>query len=301
MRWTAVLTFSAIGLMTRPSSAQLGEIRPVSVGYEYYAPVTYMPNGAKLTFNTYRASLSTPFALTPKTFLVPSLSYQLIDADSPGDQRASADLHNITLGHILAHKFSERWRGILGVNFGIASSLAGPVTGADLYVSGNVLAMYQLTSDFSVGAGIAYDRRTGSITPVPLGALYWEPVRSFAIRGVIPSSLYVTWRPVEPLTLELMSALDGQRFHLSDRAWGDHQATVAYSLLKVGAGARFHFGKLVHLEVLGGIVTARRFELFVDDRSTVDGAIPTAPFAGINLWFGTSGWRSDLKRAEGTK
>ncbi len=296
MRWPALLAFMLVSLVSTTSLAQLGELRPVSAGYEYYAPVSFRPNGSKLAFDTYRANAGFPFALTPKTFIIPSVGYQLVHAHNTGEQSGSTDLHNITVGHTLARSFSDRWFGILMVNFGVASNLAGPLTGADLYVSGNVIAMYKIGSAFSIGAGVAYDRRTGSITPVPLGALYWEPVRNFAVRGVIPSSAYVTWRPATLVTLELMSALDGQRFHLSDRSWGDRDASVAYSLVKVGAGARVHFGKLAHLELLGGAVVARRFELFVDDRSDAGGTIPPAPFFGVNLWLGTSGWQSDLPR-----
>ena len=149
----------------------------------------------------------------------------------------------------------------------MASNLAGDLSRADFFATGTALGLYILSPTFSVGAGVGYDGRTGKVMPLPLGAIYWEPVPNFAIRGLVPAAMNVSWRPKRFLTLELTETLDGQRYHLSNPAFGMQKGELAYSLVKLGAGARFHFGTLIHLEILGGAIVRRRFEVFLDRES----------------------------------
>lgn len=298
-RVTVVAALAGIALCA-PSraSAQLGELRPVNLGYEYYGPATYIP-GVRVAFHTYRANITVPFSINETTYMLPTVSYQNVSPHVSGvDEDAGGALHNISLGALLIHKFSDKWFGIAGVTGGIASNLRADLSRSDFFVSGNVVGLYALTKQVSLGAGVAYDARTGTISPIPLGVISWEPIDTFAIRATLPVSTLVAWRPWRPLTLQLTATLDGQRYNLSEERNGGHTGALAYSLIKLGPGARLHFNKLIHLELLGGAVVARRFERFVDGHSIGSASMPPAPYVGFSLWLGGSGWQSDLPPPE---
>jgi hypothetical protein len=49
----------------------------------------------------------------------------------------------------------------------------------------------------------------------------------------------------------------------------------------------------LHTRFTGGVVLFCRFETYVDDISQGDLDVGRGPFAGLELWFGPSGWSSD--------
>lgn len=286
----------ALGLLASPGAhAQLGgEFRPVNVGYEYHAPVDYARR-SQLDFHVYRADIAAPITLREKkTYFFPSFNFQGMSVGDAGpDAKVDLDLRLITVGTMLIHRVSDKWMGIVRTNYGIASDLAAPVSGQDFYFTGNALALYAFKPQFSLGAGVSYDQRTGNIMPIPLAALYWEPVKNFAVRGVVPASLFVSYRPARPLTLQLTGAFEGQRYHVSSDgvAPQGRKGSLAYSIIRAGAGARVHFSKWLHFEAIAGALVMRRFELFVDDQSRGHGFLPVGPYVGTSLWVGTSGWK----------
>jgi hypothetical protein len=68
---------------------------------------------------------------------------------------------------------------------------------------------------------------------------------------------------------------------------------VAHSVTKLGPSVTLHWTEWFHTRLAGGVVLDRRFELYVDDISRGDLDVNQGPYAGLELWFGPSGWSSD--------
>ncbi|HEX5655637.1 MAG TPA: DUF6268 family outer membrane beta-barrel protein [Polyangiales bacterium] len=247
--------------------------------------------GGKVGFQVFKGLLSLPIPLGQRTHLIPLLGYEHIRVDTSGETLGhDGNLHAATFGLSLAHRFNDRWTGIVGGTTGPASNVAGELSSHDLFWTLNALALYTSSPAFTFGFGGSYDQRLGMPLPVPLLSLRWEPTGKFSIRGTAPSALYVSVRPLRALTLQLTASLGGQRYHLSNREYDGTDTRLAYSLVKLGGGTRIHFGEKVHLELLAGYLVARRFEKIVDDDSQGKDFLPPGAFFGGSLWFGQGGW-----------
>jgi hypothetical protein len=300
-RFVGVTLGAAAGALALPATAQVGEFKPTYAGYEYLAPAELRaPDAApdaEASFHTFEAGVGVPLLLDGEnSFLVPGLRYQLMDVSIAGDGGDSAEvdaLHSMLASVGYYQRFSERWAMFALLGAGFASDFEASPNSDDLVVSAQAIGLYQFSRDFTLGAGVGYDRRTGDVTPLPLLALDFQPSERFMIKGVVPASLGVRYRVLPPLTLGLEAALDGERYNLHAGREGDETVEVAYSAVKLGVSATVHATKSLHARVLGGAALRRRFEVFVDDESLGDIEVAPGPFVGLELWFGQSGWRSD--------
>lgn len=286
----------------RSAHAQLGDLKIASAGYEYYpnarAKRTMLnPDGADAAFQVFKASLSVPIVLEKdRTILIPGFRYSLLDIiqdeqSLARDQTPVDALHAMLLKLGLFHYFNDTWGMYVAVSGGLAGDLSGDLSGDDFVIAGQLMGLWTIVPEFTLGAGIGYDRRTGTVSPLPLIAIDWQPTPVFMIRGVVPESLAFRWRTAEWLTLGVEGALEGERYHLSERI-GVENVEVAYRVVKVGVGATVHWNPWFHTRLYGGAAAARRFEVFVDDDSQGDLKVETGPFAALELSIGPSGWKS---------
>lgn len=304
--WFALLAAACLATTGGAHAQQLGDFKLASAGYEYYpnakAKLTSLnPDGGDAAFQVFTAALTVPIVLEKdRTILIPGFRYSMLDIiqdqDSLARNQTPVDaLHSLMLKLSLLHNFNEHWGVFVSVSGGIASDLAGSLAGDDFVVAAQALALWTIIPDFTLGAGIGYDRRTGSVSPLPLIGLDWQPSPVFMIRGVVPQSLAIPYRALNWLTLGLEGALEGERYHLSDRP-GDENVEVAYRVVKVGAAATVHWTRFLHTRLYGGAATLRRFEVFIDDDSRGDLKLETGPFVGIELALGPSGWKADEEK-----
>jgi hypothetical protein len=296
----AFVSACAVFSATETAEAQLGDLKIASAGYEYYPTAqakrtSLNPDGADAGFQIFKASLSVPIPLGEHTIFIPGFRYSMLDilqdeGSLARDQTPVDALHAMLVKAAILHYFNESWGMYAAVSGGIASDLAGDLSTDDLVVSGQLLALWTVLPEFTLGAGIGYDRRTGNVGPLPLVAIDWQPTPVLMIRGVLPESLAFRWRTAQWLTLGLEGALEGERYHLSDRP-DVEEVEVAYRVVKMGAAATVHWNPWFHTRLYGGAAVARRFEVFVDDDSQGDLKVETGPFAGIELSIGPSGWK----------
>ena len=159
--------------------------------------------------------------------------------------------------------------------------------------------LWTIVPELTLGAGVGYDRRTGSVTPLPLLAVSWQPSPRFMLRGIVPESLAARYRALTWLTLAVEGGLEGERYHISgDAAGGEPNAEVAHSVAKVGVAATAHLNRSLHARLHGGAALRRRFEVYLDDDSQGDLRVATAPYVGVELFFGPSGGREDEAQVE---
>ena len=311
--WALVLC-AAFGIFAAATAhAQLGDFKIASASYEYYPyaeteETDLSPGGSEVAFQNFRANVTLPIELDGKnTILIPALKYSLLDIverDGEGNAPESSveALHAIMLKTSLYQRFDEDWAMFASIGGGLASDFGGDLGGDDWVVSGQLIGLWTIVPEFTLGAGVGYDRRTGDVTPLPLLAVSWQPSERFMLRGIVPESLAARYRAVQWLTLGVEGALEGERYHLSGLASPQsadagspdvEDAEVAYSVGKVGLAATAHLQPSLHARVYGGAALHRRFEVYVDDDSQGDLRVATAPYIGIELFVGPSGWRED--------
>jgi hypothetical protein len=292
---------------TSAAHAQLGDFKLAAASYEYYPNAratqnALNPEGNDVAFQSFKAQLTVPITIAKdRTIFIPGFRYYALDIipDDGTSQDAPAAqvdaLHALMLKAGLWHRFTESWAVFASVSAGVASDFGGELSTDDLVFAGHLIALWTLLPEFTIGAGIGYDRRTGELAPLPLVALDWQPSDRFMVRGVVPELLAIRWCAIQWLTLGLEGALEGERYHLDDSDLEDMEVEVAYSIIKAGAAATVHCAARIHTRVYGGIAASRRFEILVDDVSQGDLEVATRPYLGIELVFGPSGWKSDSR------
>lgn len=298
----AALTALALLCLSSQAHAQLGDQKIASAEYEYYPYAesnenALNPDGGEAAFQMFRTKLQLPTMLGGgSTILLPGFRYSLLDIIQRDRPNGAVDaLHALLLSAGVLQRFDEHWAMFARIEGGIASNLAGDLTSDDWVVAGQLIGLWTIVPDFTLGAGVGYDRRTGSVSPLPLLALSWQPSEQFMIRGVVPESLAVRYRLVTWLTLGAEGSLEGERYHLSNDAIADQNAEVAHSIGKVGLAATVHCTRWLHTRLYGGAAVHRRFELYVDDDSQGDLEMDPAPYVGLEVAVGPSGWRADSR------
>jgi uncharacterized protein DUF6268 len=305
------LALAATALYPALAHAQAAELKPARLEYEFYpgsrvSGLSRAGGESDVHFHAARASLSVPTLVGKETLLIPGLKYQLLDvgAESPAGsaQTGSVEaLHSLMLSIGVLQPLGGDFSLFAQLGGGLAGDLSSEPTSEDWVVSAQALGLWAVTHDFTLGAGVGYDRRTGEVAPLPLVAFSWEPEPDLLVRGVLPQFFSLRYRLATPVTLGLEAGMDGERYHLSEQNLGLSHAEVAHSVIKAGPSVTVHWTNWFHTRLAGGVVASRRFELYVDDISQGDLDVSHGPFAGIELWFGPSGWSSDaVETAIGT-
>jgi hypothetical protein len=282
--------------------AQAMEIKPARIEYEFYPTAGVQgpgaQAGAEARFQSARASLSVPMPVGETALLIPGLKYQVLDvgqsdANAASDSASVEALHSLALSMGWFQPLGSGWSSFVQVGGGLAGDLTEDIESDDWVVSAQLLALWNVTGELTLGGGVGYDRRTGEVAPLPLVAVNWQPRSDLLLRSVLPQFLSLRYRPEQLLTLALDSGLEGERYHLSESRAGVAHAEVAYSVIKVGPSATLHWTSWFHTRLAGGVALHRRFELYDDDTSLGDLEVGRGPFAGLEIWFGPSGWSSD--------
>ena len=281
--------------------AQLGDVKLGAAGYEYFPAAAgratpLNPGGGRAAFQMFRASVAVPLELSEHTYFIPGLRYSALDLmednpPPPETRQSIGALHALLLKAALWHAFDEHWAVFASVGGGLASDFSSGVSSRDWVVSAQLLGLWTIVRGFTLGAGVGYDRRTGSVSPLPLLALDWRPSDVFMVRGVVPESLAIRYRVIPWLTLALEGGLEGERYHLGAKKFGVDDAEVAYSIMKSGLSATVHWGDFVNTRLYGGAAFRRRFEFYVNDASQGDVRVAAGPFLGLEVSVGPSIWQ----------
>jgi hypothetical protein len=283
------------------AQAQAAELKPVRIEYEYYPTAGVHGLGgpdSEARFQAARVSLALPTPVADSaTLLIPGLRYSLLDVGQATPSGAPAQsveaLHAFMLSLGVLQPLDDRFCLFAQIGGGLAGNLSSEVASDDWVISAQALGMWTLSDGFTLGAGLGYDRRTGDVRPLPLVAFDWQPEPDLLVRGILPQFLALRYRAGTPVTLAVEASLDGERYHLSQSDVGVAHGEVAHSIAKLGPSVTVHWTDWFHTRVAGGAVLDRRFELFIDDASRGDLDVNRSPYAGIELWFGPSGWSAD--------
>ncbi|MEM9489305.1 MAG: DUF6268 family outer membrane beta-barrel protein [Myxococcota bacterium] len=302
-RWLATLACVAAvaGQVAQAHAQAAGPPSLVNINYEYYAETddTTEGNDGRYQLDLFRIRGGFPIELSPVTLVLPLLTYsvlQISPRDIPPEQsnalnEGDLNLHSGLLNTFVIHQLSKSWTTIAGLGVGIASDLAGDLDSDDLVVTATLLFTYALRSDFTLGFGVGYDRRTGELRPLPNFSVNWQPHPDFAIRGLVPAYLEVAYRVNDRLAVSALGGLDGNQYHLDEgRIGGVEDVDVAYSTIRTCPALTANARKVIHLRASVCAVFARRLELFLDQESIGDGSMGDGWSFGFELWLGPDPW-----------
>lgn len=266
---------------------------------EYY-PSTKGPNARQqIGVDLFRVTASYPLVLEPKApkwILLPGLAYERLEFRTRGIPLAPDILHAPLLSFGVLRVVTPKILALASVSTGFATDFGRGVQAKDLVVTGMALVMYRPNSTFSIGAGIGYDRRTGSFNPLPALPLQWRVSPRVRLRGVVPAFLAAEYRTAPWLTSGVRAAFDGNRYHLSDARYRAHDLQLAYSVISIGPRLTFHLTKLVNLDLYANMPVFRRYASYANDEKTSSTYLAPVVGYGVRLWVGLSSWDPPAKR-----
>lgn len=248
----------------------------------------------------FRVRAGYPIFLTAnkKTLLIPSVSYERFDASiyqTTGAQHLVLHAPIASVMFVSPIALEGRLSMIASLGLGLASDFSTPVDRSDVAPTALGILTYRATDKLTFGAGATYDRRVGTVRPVPLLLLNWQLSESLRIRGAMPSTLSLEKRLSPWLSTALRGSLAANRFRFGQETIGD-RLQVSYLNIGVGPSIIFSRGEYLHLEVYGTAAVYRRFEIFQQQDSVRTETLPAVMGWGARLWVGPSLWKTTAGR-----
>lgn len=287
MRWPALAAALSLVSLTSASRAQLVD-SVAATSFEYYPSARNGDLPGETQLNVARASAGLPIPLTDSTTLVAGVGYELIDVQPSASE--AFQLHAPKASFGVMHDFSKRWSALAVGEIGMASDFKGSVGSDDLLLSLTGLATYTFNDSIKLGAGAVYDRRSGTLAPLPAVLVKWRPAERLRVRGFAPVWLNAEYRATRWLDVGVRSTFEGNRFHLDQETLGIRDAELAYSNLTVGPKLTFNFTEWTHLDVYAAGAVYRRYELFQNDDSVARYRLSPVVAYGARFWIAPSDW-----------
>lgn len=231
------------------------------------------------------------FLFDKRTILIPGFSYERLEIQQRGDVMFHVGvLHAPTLTLTAVQLVSDRLMLIGSFGVGLASDFDDSVSSDDVQLRATAFGLYKFTPAFSFGAGITYDRLTGSLQPLPAVAIKWRISDRARVRGFVPAAVSADYHVNSWLTAGMQMRLDGNRFHLSESRSGVAGLQLATSTLAIGPKLSFQLAPLLHFDVHASMTAMQRYEVVRrSDDERIDYTTPMLTM-GARFWVGPSGW-----------
>lgn len=259
-----------------------------ATSFDYYPSASNGDLPGETQINVVRASAGVPFEVAKRTTLLAALAYELVDVrPSVG---SAFQLHSPKATAGVIQGFGEHWGVMAFVDAGVASDFTEDLTSSDLLLSVTAVGTYAINEQIKLGAGAVYDRRTGTLGPLPAVLLDVRLGQRWRIKGFAPVYVKAEYRTTECLDLGLRATFEGNRFHLGTDTFARQDTELAYSNLTVGPKVTFNFTDWIHLDVYGAGAVYRRYELFQNDDSIARYSLSPVMGYGARFWVAPSGW-----------
>ncbi len=259
-----------------------------ATSFENYPSGTDGRSGAGTGLNVFRASVGAPIFVSDETTLVVGAAYERIGVVPSATEAFELQGTKATFGIIQG--LSEHWGMMAFGDVGLTSDFAEPLGSKDLLLSFTGIATYRWGDRIQLGGGVIYDRRSGTLAPLPALLLNLHLSSRARIRGFFPVWLNAEYRATSWLDVGVRSTFEGNRFHVADGRFGASDVELAYSNLTVGPKVTFHVDDWVHFEVYAPGAVYRRYDLFQHDDRFARSDLAPVMGVGARLFFAPSGW-----------
>ena len=275
----AVLCMLLFG-MTNGVHSQPGPSFSVSYSYfpheEFDDPEVELLKDVEVGITRLNFSASFPQVFSQgRTVLVHEISYRRDEIDYKnwgaelGEEPDMKHLHAIQYTLTLRHGLSQKWYMLAMVTPGLASDFEADISSDDLTSETAVVFVRQFSERWSLGFGAAISNQFGEPLPLPVLAYEWSNGSNLRANGILPGTLEFWYLPNPKLELGLAVGGDGNQYHGDPDIYGVDNPLMRFSDITVAPSARIHLSKAVHLNVEGGFVPFRRFELYDGDEKQI--------------------------------
>ena len=281
----------AASLASMEARAQVGDsLASASVELYPYARNTDDPR-MQVRLQIYRANVGLPIRLSQQTMLLAGLSYEQLNVDLRGDTSAGAPTFRTPAASFgVVQRVGSRFTVIAIAGAGLASDFSDPVSSDDLLLSATGIFIYKVSDALSLGAGVVFDRRTGSPTPLPAMSVNWRISHDVRLRGFVPARLDAELRASRWLTGGIRAAFNGNRYQLGEAKYGISDQQIAYSTLTVGPKLTFSASDWIHLDLYATTAVYRRYDIRQDQEDAGGLSLAPAVAWGVRFWFGPALW-----------
>jgi hypothetical protein len=283
----AVGALAASTLLSVDARAQLVDALGAT-SFDYYPRTANGDIPGETQINVFRASAGAPLTVAKHSTVIAALAYELVDVHPSAGSSFQLHAPKATAG--LIQGFGDHW-GMMGfVDAGVASDFTENLSSSDVLLSITAIGTYAINEQLKLGAGAVYDRRTGSLAPLPALLLDLRLAPRWRIKGFAPVYVKAEYHAADWLDLGVRATFEGNRFHVGAGSLGHPDLELAYSNLTVGPKVTFNFSDWIHLDVYGAGAVYRRYELFQDDESLARYSLSAVMGYGARLWIAPSGW-----------
>ena len=259
-----------------------------AASFDYYPSASNGDSPGATQINVFRTSAGVPVNVSRKTTLVAGAAYEMIDVHPSLGPSFQLHAPKATVG--LIQGLGEHWGMMAFVDGGLASDFTEELGASDVLFSVTALGTYAINEQLKLGAGAVYDRRTGSLAPLPAVLLDLRLGARWRVKGFAPVYVKAEYRAADWLDLGVRSTFEGNRFHLGSDTFGAEDLELAYSNLTVGPKVTLNFTDWVHLDLYGAGAVYRRYELFQSDESLARYSLSPVMGYGARFWLAPSGW-----------
>ena len=295
---TIMKPFIYIVLFFYCTSLLAQDFQLAGVAYNYFPKISFQ-NGVgnqQISFTEASTFLSIPIQFSnDKTTIVNTVKYthlrpSLQDLPLISPKEDDEQLHKLSYSFLLLHKFNEKWTFITRLMPLIASDFKDSFSQDDLFFQGAALLSRKMNEHLTLGAGAVYTVQTGEPRFLPVLQVKYEKEKHL-VDIVLPS--YVTYLYTvdkkENISLGFHAKFEGARYNISIDEFiegtPDAIDSVIYARANAGALLRFKIFKKFHLDVSGGISTARRYQFETDQNQSFNFDPTAGTFIGLGLFY----------------
>lgn len=259
-----------------------------ATSFEYYPSASNGDRPGETQLNVFRTSAGVPIPVADKTKLMLGAAHELLDVRPSVGESFQLHAPKVTLGVI--QDFTKRWGMMAFVDGGLASDFSDDLGSNDVLLSVTAIGTYAVSDQIKFGVGAVYDRRTGTLAPLPAILLDVRLSERLRIKGFAPTYVKFEHHTTDWLDLGVRATFEGNRFHLGEEQAGISNAELAYSNLTVGPKLTLNFTDWTHLDLYAAAAVYRRYELFQDDESLARYELSPTVGYGARFWVAPSGW-----------
>lgn len=284
----------------RSASAQIPDLMELGVQYVPSRPLPGAapgdPRGTEVQVSSYDASLNVPIVLNERTFLVPGAQYHVDSVSFSGQPDGFVALrafHAVSIPVLFVRLLPRSW----SLSLRAAPTLAGDFASIDsgaLHASALALATNGVSDRLVLGFGGLASYSFGSLLPLPVAYVDWEPAVWLRVESFLPAFVHVDVRARDRIEVGPALEVAGNEYAVrDDRIRGGPACTapretrtncmdhIAYSVATLGLDARVRVAGTLWVSMRAGRTVFRRFEQFDADDARLEGGLRTLP----NAWL----------------
>lgn len=263
--------FYAILLLSMYSagSSKAQDIRLAGVEYFNYPSVRFKDgaNNQKVSFQEFGAFINYPIQLkNKKTILFNGIQYGMVQATMNHhglSNEKNLTFHKLSYSFTLIHRFNDKWTFIGRIAPTLASDFDDKLSGHDFNVLGTAFLTKRFSQKTLGGAGLIYTTRFGKPLLIP-SLQYQYRIDKHDLNIFLPAFINYSYQldSKDRLKIGFRTAINGAHFNTSSDNYSTSVGVDRFNYVRANMGpfVSYRLGRMVLIEMSGGLSTLRRYE-----------------------------------------